>query len=303
MSNANAPKVLYHYCSLSAFTSITSSKEIRLTDLLKSNDYLEGKWLYEAIDFALNSLKAQWRQHPVLDKLEDLQLEESRNLLFSVFCKYIEQTQTNQTANDAFYGFCLSEEKDLLSQWRGYADDGQGVAIGFSKEFFQSICDPLPENPLIGFNSVKYSSEELLQFLADEMSSFILLIKNPENIALPEESSKLRLSKDSIFFKNHSFKEEKEWRFVFRDWRDRCAQSASSLRFGKATISTRKWYARGNNLIPYHVLDFKDAPDAIQSIVLGPKCFISDDDMRHYLDDNGYDSKKIAIERSGASYR
>lgn len=56
-------------------------------------------------------------------------------------------------------------------------------------------------------------------------------------------------------------------------------------------------------MIPYHVLDYKDVPDAIQSIVIGPKCLIADDDMRNYLDDTGYDSKKIAIERSGSSYR
>lgn len=30
-------------------------------------------------------------------------------------------------------GFCLSEKPDLLSQWRGYADDGQGLSIGFNK--------------------------------------------------------------------------------------------------------------------------------------------------------------------------
>lgn len=29
------------------------------------------------------------------------------------------------------YAACFSEEKDLLSQWRGYANNGAGVAIGF----------------------------------------------------------------------------------------------------------------------------------------------------------------------------
>lgn len=31
-------------------------------------------------------------------------------------------------------GFCLSEDGDVLSQWRGYADNAQGVAIGFEIE-------------------------------------------------------------------------------------------------------------------------------------------------------------------------
>ena len=36
-------------------------------------------------------------------------------------------------------GFCLSEEADLLSQWRGYADDGTGVSIGFSRKYFELL--------------------------------------------------------------------------------------------------------------------------------------------------------------------
>jgi hypothetical protein len=35
-------------------------------------------------------------------------------------------------------GFCLSEDGDVLSQWRGYADNAQGVAIGFASETLQS---------------------------------------------------------------------------------------------------------------------------------------------------------------------
>ena len=37
-------------------------------------------------------------------------------------------------------GFCLSLERDLLSQWRGYAANATGVAIGFSDEYLRSRC-------------------------------------------------------------------------------------------------------------------------------------------------------------------
>jgi hypothetical protein len=36
--------------------------------------------------------------------------------------------------------FCLSEKSDDLGQWRGYADDGQGISIGFNSAFL-SIDD------------------------------------------------------------------------------------------------------------------------------------------------------------------
>jgi hypothetical protein len=33
----------------------------------------------------------------------------------------------------------MSEEGDLLSQWRAYADNGAGVSIGFTKEYFEEL--------------------------------------------------------------------------------------------------------------------------------------------------------------------
>ena len=41
-------------------------------------------------------------------------------------------------------GFCLSEKCDLLSQWRGYAEDGTGVAIGFSVEYLKWLSSANP---------------------------------------------------------------------------------------------------------------------------------------------------------------
>ena len=35
---------------------------------------------------------------------------------------------------------CLfSESKDKLSQWRGYAQDGKGIAIGFNKDVLEEL--------------------------------------------------------------------------------------------------------------------------------------------------------------------
>ena len=36
-------------------------------------------------------------------------------------------------------GFCLSKKGDLLSQWRGYADDAFGVSIGFEKDYLKKL--------------------------------------------------------------------------------------------------------------------------------------------------------------------
>lgn len=36
-------------------------------------------------------------------------------------------------------GFCLSAKGDLLSQWRGYAGNATGVAIGFSGKYLKRL--------------------------------------------------------------------------------------------------------------------------------------------------------------------
>ena len=36
-------------------------------------------------------------------------------------------------------GACFSESEDQLSQWRGYAQNGKGLAIGFDKEILETL--------------------------------------------------------------------------------------------------------------------------------------------------------------------
>ena len=34
---------------------------------------------------------------------------------------------------------CFSESEDQLSQWRGYAQNGKGLAIGFDKRILEEL--------------------------------------------------------------------------------------------------------------------------------------------------------------------
>ena len=95
---------LYHYCSNTSFIEILRTREIWATELSLSNDRLEGKWLREIF---VRSCEDK--------KLSPGELERTlKNLDF-----LIEMFGAG--------GFCLSEEGDLLSQWRGYSENGAGV--------------------------------------------------------------------------------------------------------------------------------------------------------------------------------
>lgn len=134
--------ILYHYCSTAAFHSIISSRSIRLSALALSNDSMEGKMLIDAFTR--------------LAKNDELEREKPDFIL-----KILElHHQTNEG-----FGFCLSSERDLLSQWRGYADDGRGVAIGFSKAWLEQLTEEPKRSrrELLELKKVEYDLSEPYQ--------------------------------------------------------------------------------------------------------------------------------------------
>lgn len=42
--------LLYHYCNVETFLNIIRNKTIRLSDITKSNDNMEGKWLFTFVE-------------------------------------------------------------------------------------------------------------------------------------------------------------------------------------------------------------------------------------------------------------
>lgn len=109
MSTRHNIKTLYHYCSNSTFHSIIEGSTIWLSSLTHTNDWMEGR--------LLSDLFAQ-----IVREDEDV----------SAKADYLQAIQKAFLDYSPGFGFCLSKEGDVLSQWRGYADNAQGVSIGFN---------------------------------------------------------------------------------------------------------------------------------------------------------------------------
>lgn len=101
-------KFLYHYCSTQTGFAILQSRKFRLSALSAANDSLEGRVLGQV--FA-ELLQATGLPKGVLD------------VLSIIVEGYPDSTEG--------FALCLSEKGDQLSQWRAYARDGTGIAIGF----------------------------------------------------------------------------------------------------------------------------------------------------------------------------
>jgi hypothetical protein len=129
---------LYHYCNTSAFASIIGERRIWLSSLSLSNDTMEGKLVGATFErlFKKNGVDEK-KLSKVMDAVK--KLEEVIDGL----------------------GFCLSEKGDLLSQWRGYSQDGLGFSIGFSKKYLEALAKKEEEcEEGINLNQVIYEPKD-----------------------------------------------------------------------------------------------------------------------------------------------
>ena len=275
--------LLYHYCSNHAFLGIVESRNIRLSPLGLSNDSREGQ---HALDVAERLLH---RGSP------------TRNTIRNDLAEGISRHQV--------LGFCLSEEPDLLSQWRGYANDAQGVAIGFDKEGLLSAV----KSEKMHLQKVAYTKLSLARLMkpvlrrisAHDKELWTLgpiriggrYIETPEEkvrfLAWKEEKDGLydELAALAFAFKSKFFEEEQEWRVY------------NMIRFANGAISIPnvQFLPSAQLLKPY--VGFPRAgfePSLVQEVILGPQNRTPSEMARLFLDANNFGHTKI--ERSTGTY-
>lgn len=116
------------------------------------------------------------------------------------------------------YVTCFSLEGDLLSQWRAYADDGKGIAIGFDLNNLIEAFKPKATGMLIEYNKSvqKQAVKKIVKTTVDFYYSKLPLLEkiNQKNIykVIAQEANEV-FNKYIGQFKHNSFQEEREFRF------------------------------------------------------------------------------------------
>ena len=281
------PEILYHYCSNATLCSIIQNKSIWLSSLSMSNDSMEGRWMRGIFQKACRNADIKVRHVPEIMRSFD-----------------------NLVAMSDFLGFCLSEQGDVLSQWRGYADDAAGVSIGFSFPYLNSGHPIDEENDIAGHSlwKVIYGTQEQAEYLDQviretEKFSADGAYDRPTLLTLARKSAEQEVQKKlwasanisllPLFFdlfrvKNPAFSEEREWRLM----------SPSP----RIKMSGRKFRSAGSKIIPYreHQLGRMDEGPLVE-IILGPKNTSNEKDIENLLLTNGFEN--VAVKRSTATYR
>ncbi|MDU0113271.1 DUF2971 domain-containing protein [Psychrosphaera aquimarina] len=194
----------YHYTSAQGIQGIIENRVMWATDIRFLNDLSEfDNGMVIIIDRMLK------HKNPIIAELS--------KLLKTYY------SQTMDSATPYVTSFCI--EKDLLSQWRAYANNASGYCMefDFSKTKFkvagQDVDSWVKGKPII------YDDEEkktIVDNSLDELEQLLIKYKVDETYLIEQGSigTLAGYVSASMFmlachFKDKSFKEEKEWRVCF----------------------------------------------------------------------------------------
>lgn len=272
------PEELTYYCSEYVFLSFLESKKLWLTSLSQSNDFAEGRWM---VDYWLNLFLQQTFPKKRLER------KGAALLLRTASHKRLA------------LGVCFSEERDLLSQWRGYAADGAGFSITFYREALEQVAKDHPESKL-ELTKIAYGNQDhaeinaIVRELDDAFGEDAKLYSESDGTGAVsidfgqngEKHAKYEKAARSIFtVKNGAFREEKEWR---------------QFTYGNlSSIDGVKLRGTGKAVSPY--LPIAIPEDAVSMVTLGPTNQTPRHVLEFALEQNGLSN--ASIKASHASYQ
>ncbi|CUY43072.1 DUF2971 domain-containing protein [Serratia marcescens] len=267
--------LMYHYCSPQTFLQIMEKNHLWLSSMKNMNDFSEGLWVKDAFHKAVTELRKLYG-HEWGCQVHD-------NFIGNYMPRYI---------------CCFSKDGDSLSQWRAYAQDGEGIAIGIDDRELSINKHSLTPNlePLksLAVEDVKYMSES-------EIIEDIIRFSKDLNKKTPSKNDAYLVAKyaidNSIIVKNPAFKEEKERRVIF--------SYAPSIGYitsdGRSSNPLGEIKFRISNGYLTNHFEYNIPLTAIKEIVLGPKNKFSQYDIDLFLMANArYD---VNVKRSSATYR
>lgn len=304
----NRPDIVYHYCSLDTFYKIISNATIRLSNVIKTNDREEMVYILPLIIDICEQYLSEYNNY----------LSEEYKFKRGFVKELFEYTFNELSVN--CYIVCFSAAGDLLSQWRGYANDACGVSIGFDTNCFFPLAKSIRSN--YDFSQVYYSPDKLVEQIKRYFEKYIRNRwsrddkENSLNIMNTVKRLSIALLYNTVFYKNPYFEEEAEWRLVYHpfgnirgvnrksDYIDRMAETFNATEEGNFIRYPMEFRVANNKIISYYDLNFsKIKRKFVKKIIVGSKADINDMDLELFLYKSGYSPLDIDISKSVIPYR
>ncbi len=198
------PGRLWHYTTVARFLKIWKGVELWATSFEQLSDSAEVRYAHTKLgELAHKELESRLTNSLAADK-EGLgrALDAWLRQVIEIWHRSDDRDESGVVAI-----FSLSEEGDLLSQWRAYGAEG-GVAIGFDAAALKKALDGKGaslEACVYETADVEHVLQPLAEDLVDELS---------HGGFIPQFSHRTDFYRVAPRVKDPGFKEEKEWRII-----------------------------------------------------------------------------------------
>ena len=297
-------KLVYHYCDNYKMANILSGKTLRMSDITKSNDYEEVKMFFPGI---LDAIEDEYRKDEFpLQYMDRTNRDALGKLLEWEYDILRYEFDRGGVTN---FVVCFCEEGDVLSQWRGYADNGKGCSLGFSVKELEDYCNTY--KGILRFEQVDYKTvKEINVTIVEEAMKVLNELRGLRNWIVENLPSLNEEKIDKMFqyyfhqmissvlmsslkYKNETFKEEQEWRLFFSQqiykyakwiYGDEEIETIVYDDMLKVIKNRIEFNVTSDDLIPFFPIKFTEiSPNPIKQVIVGPQNKIMEKDFSLYV--------------------
>ena len=252
LESIQPPPLIWHYTNDFGLKGIVETGRFQLTDIFNLNDPSELRHGFSLASEILTRVAASGPQER------------------TVFAKEFADFEGHIPQSGHFFICCFSSSGNDLGQWRAYADNGRGYALGFdAKALEAAFGKEASDSAVFPTFPVTYEDAQLKTIYNKLVEKALDLISLPDGKDLDEAVIRsywtelhnifiTRVLLAGMYFKHEAYNNEQEYRF---------------LQLHGTTIPTceMKWKARSYSLFEYREFDWRSvAPGALKEIVIGP---------------------------------
>jgi Protein of unknown function (DUF2971) len=277
------PKLIFHYTDDAGLRGILQTGTLWMTDIFYLNDPSE---LRHGCKPAVELITASGND------------EQAALAEFAV--NLTAKLQGDLTQNAEIFALSFSKDGNDLSQWRAYADNGHGYALGFDAQMLEEAF--VKSRPGYMTFPVCYSDSDLYQMqknIIDEARPLITMRRGDglSSEAITDYLSTLlvivawQVLRVAVFFKHWAYQNEQEYRFLEL--------------FMTNAVPNVKYRTRPYTLIRYTEFDWRNlVPSALKEIIVGPASAHSDK-ARRFANDclRRYHTGSVEVWDSGIPYQ
>lgn len=270
--------IIYHYCGSKTFLEIVRNKQIWITEAAKMNDSKEFYWL-------LDNLRNEVKGTPHLSKNK-------------LMCKFLEICDAFFSGQRVFL-CCFSQKPDVLSQWRSYAEEGTGFALGINKmKIGKGWLPPYGHHDedmnIVGFKKVVYEERKQRNVIISVINTV-----RTTNMEIADQYRRffdlaLDMMQYSFYCKNPSFKEESEIRYI-------CRITSSAMCNKNNNHPQLHFRTTIHGISPYLQMDLTE--DSIEEVWIGPKNRSLKEDIFALLNQTGFKVQLDDVMKSKSTLR